>query len=65
MCYLNELLHFLSVGKKTSWRDQCEDHSHVFLKEQITILHMMLIYNMAEKKPLTEGDLEMETDLIL
>jgi len=34
-------------------------------KWQITILHMMLIYNMAEKKPLTEGDLEMETDLIL
>lgn len=114
MCYLNALLHFLSVCKKASWRDQCEDHSQVSLKEvtnltkvnefnkkimfqggssstskcsmiqssrilrytihiracewlnlYLTILLMRLIYNMAEKKPLTEGDLEMETDLIL
>lgn len=33
MCYLNALPHFLSVCKQASWRDQCEDHSQVFLKE--------------------------------
>jgi len=36
-----------------------------WLNLYLTILLMRLIYNMAEKKPLTEGDLEMETDLIL
>lgn len=36
-----------------------------WLNLYLTILHMRLIYNMVEKKPLTEGDLEMETDLIL
>ena len=36
-----------------------------WLNLYLTILHMRLIYNMVEKKPLTEGGLEMETDLIL
>ena len=93
MCYLNALLHFLSVCKKASWRDQCVKiilkfslkkwqiwpksmnststlwynplvswgilfiiiRACEWLNLYLTILHMRLIYNMAEKKAIKWG----------